>query len=350
MMTSCIKAEPGAKIPTPSGIAKNCLSCSPRRCELLQLPKSRFHWWGTCLAVRAADIALALVCKPEKLVPKVLAVTRFLSGMRRKDIKADGLVWPYLQGGSGEVVILLHGYGADKDRFGSLVPYLRRRYQVVIPDLPGFGDHRMDSALGYDILSQVLRIDHFIKALGLKHFHLLGFSLGGYVAAMYAAQFPKKILSLALMDCAGLSAPCHSDAHVMFDQSGRNIFLYTTPEQVEDLVAFLIHRPFKLPKRLLDHWASLGLVQLAWRRKLFNDLIDGGLNLLDQWAQNIQATTLLIWGADDRICHVSAVDALLQSIPDCRAYVFQSCGHLPLVEYPRAFRRLYGNFLREACS
>jgi pimeloyl-ACP methyl ester carboxylesterase len=305
------------------------------------------EWWGTCLAVRIADSALALARDPEQAMSKAMAAMRLIGGMRLHHIMAGGIEWPFLAGGRGEAVVLLHGYGADKDRFGSLVPFLRRRYRVVIPDLPGFGDHQAHEDLDYGITSQILRLDQFVQSLGLTRFHLLGISLGGYAAALYAARFPHKILSLALMDPAGHSAPEPSDALRFFEQTGQNIFLYTSPQEVEILTDFLVHRPFVLPARIKRYWAWCGRSRLEWRQKLFNDLIDGGLSLLDDWAAKIASPTLLFWGAEDRICHVSSVQALLELIPDCRAYVIRACGHMPLFEYPEVCRDLYGKFLQK---
>jgi pimeloyl-ACP methyl ester carboxylesterase len=322
----------------------------PGRLRYLQPPPNRLEWWAARLAVRLADIGLAFVNDPEQSMSKALAAMRLVGGMRLRCIAADGMDWPFLVGGCGEPVVMLHGYGADKDRFGSLAPVLRRRYRVIIPDLPGFGDHNARADLDYGITSQVLRLDAFVRAVGLTRFHLFGISLGGYAAALYAARFPQKTLSLALMDPAGLTAPESSDAMRIFEQTGRNIFLYTSPEDVEILTEFLIHRPFALPARIKRYWALSGQTHMAWRQKLFNDLIDGGLSLLDDDAAKIEAPTLIFWGAQDRICHVSSAQALVRLIPDCRAYVFHACGHMPLFEYPAACRDLYGKFLQKVAA
>ena len=320
------------------------------RLHYLRLPPDRLEWWAACLAIRIADLALALADDPEQSMAKAMAALRLIGGMRLRRISADGIDWPFLVGGGGETVVLLHGYGADKDRIGSLAPFLRRRYRVVIPDLPGFGDHKAHADLDYGITSQVQRLDAFVRAVGLTRFHLFGISMGGYAAALYAARFPQKILSLALMDPAGHSAPEPSDAIRLFQQTGRNIFLYSSAADVEELAGFLIHRPFRLPARIKRYWALYGRTHLAWRRRLFNDLIDGGLSLLDERAAKIRASTLIFWGAQDRICHVSSARALLKLIPDCRAYIFHACGHMPLFEYPAACRNLYLQFLRKASA
>ena len=283
--------------------------------------------------------------QPEVAMTRLVQLNRWLCGMQTRYQKAGPFIWPYLEGGTGVPVVLLHGYGADKDGLRSLVPFLRRRFRVIAPDLPGFGEHLPDWRVNYDVDSQVARLEAFIKALDLHRFHLLGLSLGGYVAARYTIRFPHRILSLGLMDSAGFSSPVPSDAERLYACKGRNIFLYTDEHQMEQLIQFLLHRPVKLPPSVRRYWTRQKLEQYAWRRKLFDDLMAGGLDLLDSQAHLIKAPTLVIWGAEDRICHVSAVDRIRSSVEDCRAYIIHGCGHIPMIEYPMLFRRIYLGYL-----
>ena len=114
------------------------------------------------------------------------------------------------------------------------------------------------------------------------------------------------------------------------------------------LLDFLLYHPIRLPETLLSCWARRGLSRQAWRAKLFDDLLAGGFYELDRFAPSIQAPTLVIWGGDDRICHVSAVARILSLVGNCRACIIHGCGHIPMVEYPALFRRLYLDFLRES--
>ena len=285
--------------------------------------------------------------QPDVLMGELQHLNRWFCGVQTRYQKSGDFTWPYLHGGRGMPVVLLHGFGADKDRFGSLVPFLRRSFQVIIPDLPGFGDHAPNWSLCYDIDAQVERFEAFIQSIGLGRFHLMGLSLGGYLAGCYAARFPERVRSLALMDSAGFSAPVPSDAQRLFDSKRRNIFLYTDEQELLDLMDFLLYRSFRLPLTVQRYWTRQGLTQRLWREKLFADLMAGGIDRLDSLAGGIKAPTLVIWGADDRICHVSTVDRILSLIEDCRAYIIHGCGHIPMIEYPFLFRKIYMGFLRE---
>ena len=57
-----------------------------------------------------------------------------------KRLTIAGLDMPYLEGGRGEALVLVHGFGGDKDNFTRLAGFLTCKYRVIIPDLPGFGD------------------------------------------------------------------------------------------------------------------------------------------------------------------------------------------------------------------
>jgi abhydrolase domain-containing protein 6 len=300
------------------------------------------------LLLAGLDLVLKGSGDPEALMTRMQHLNRRLCGLQTRYLKSGDFIWPYLDGGKGVPVVLLHGYGADKDRFGSLALFLRRRHRVIIPDIPGFGDHLPDWSHSYGIHAQVGRLDGFLRALGLQRFHLMGLSLGGYLAGVYAARFPRRVRTLALMDSAGFTSPVPSDAQRIFESGGRNIFLYSDEPEMRVLLDFLLYHPFKLPRTLLSCWARLGLSRQAWRAKLFDDLLAGGAYELDRLAPSIRAPTLVIWGADDRICHVSAVDRILSLVRNCRAYIIHGCGHIPMVEYPALFRRLYLDFLRES--
>ena len=320
------------------------------RCFHLRPRSSEFQQRMLSLLLVTVDTVFKLSPRPEIAAARLLQLNRWICGLQTHYLKAGGLYWPYLEGGRGLPVVLLHGFGADKDRFGSLVPFLRRRFRVIIPDLPGFGEHRRDWSLAYDIHAQVQRLEEFIGAIGLKRFHLMGLSLGGYVAARYTVRYAQRIMSLALMDSAGFSSVIPSAAMRLFESSGHNIFLYTNEGEMDLLFRFLLHRPIKLPPALRNYWLQQGRDQHAWRRKLFDDLFNGGLDLMDALAPQIKVPTLIIWGADDRICHVSAVARILAAVENSRAYIIHNCGHLPLVEYPRLFRRIYLGFLTGSTS
>ena len=107
---------------------------------------------------------------------------------------------------SGETLVLLHGFGADKDNWNMLAAFMPG-YHIVIPDLPGFGDSTVIMSAKYDVNTQVERLDVFFSSLGLKKFYLAGNSMGGNISGIYAANHPDKIKGLILLNNSGVIPP-----------------------------------------------------------------------------------------------------------------------------------------------
>lgn len=149
------------------------------------------------------------------------------------------------------------------------------------------------------------------------------------------------------MDSAGFSSPVSSDAFRLFNTHDRNIFLPSSGEEMQDMVNFLMHRPVQLPAILKRYWLQQVLDKLPWRQKILDDLLRNGLELMDELAGEIKVPTLVVWGAEDRICHVSTVENIMGMIDHCRAYIIHGCGHIPVVEFPGLVKKIYKDFLRQ---
>ncbi len=158
--------------------------------------------------VAALVVACVLACKlaPEAVTRLALRGERRFSGLALKQAQVDGYTMPYLDGGSGPALVLIHGFAGDKDNFTRIARFLTPHYRVIIPDLPGFGDASRDMAGSYRIADQVRRVHELMQQLGLATAHLGGNSMGGFIAAQFAATYPAMTSSLWLLDAAGTHA------------------------------------------------------------------------------------------------------------------------------------------------
>ena len=271
---------------------------------------------------------------------------RWKAGMRRYEVRVDDHNWVYLAGGEGENLLLIHGYGSEKDHFGPFLSGFNRSYHVIVPDLPGFGENTKILSVNYDIPSQVERLHRFVQQLGLDSFHLAGISMGGYICAYYASEHPEKVKSLVLMDAAGVESPKPSEVWELYRKSGKIVMLYRTPREFDELIKVLFYKPPRIPRHFKTYLADEANAVFDFRLKIINDIRAGGLYLLEHRLARIQAPVLIIWGVDDRILDVSGVEQFQRKIRDHRVVLLDRCGHVPYLEKPDETRTAIREFLK----
>jgi pimeloyl-ACP methyl ester carboxylesterase len=181
----------------------------------------------------------------DRLAPMTAArllrdMSRSTAGLEQKTMEVQGKVFPYLVGGTGEPLILVHGFTANKDAWDSIARYLTPKYTVYAPDLPGFGDASRDPNGDYSFEAQVENLHAFIKGLGFSSVHLGGNSMGGGVVARYAAKYPGEVASLWLLDAAVSHESVDSSLMKHYAATGEFPMLVRTPdEQVKELELLL---------------------------------------------------------------------------------------------------------------
>ena len=125
---------------------------------------------------------------PGLIIKSAIHSLRWWAGLKRHEVQVDDHRWVYLAGGEGETILFIHGFGADKDRWGTFLTAFCGRYRLIAPDLPGFGESSRVASANYNIPGQVDRLSRFIEKIHLDRFHLVGISMGGYIAAYYAGK------------------------------------------------------------------------------------------------------------------------------------------------------------------
>jgi pimeloyl-ACP methyl ester carboxylesterase len=113
-------------------------------------------------------------------------------------VNADGVEMHYVEGGSGLVVILLHGWPQTWRAWRKIMPLLAPHYHVIAIDMPGLGDS--GTASSYDKRSLARTVHALVVALGHQRVILAGHDLGAAVAYAFARQFPDAVMKLAVMD------------------------------------------------------------------------------------------------------------------------------------------------------
>jgi abhydrolase domain-containing protein 6 len=277
----------------------------------------------------------------------VKLVLRWQAGLSRHTIQVDDHRWVYLDGGKGETLLFVHGFGMEKDGWGLFPKAFSRSYRLILLDLPGFGENSRLESANYDVLSQVKRLNRFVETLGLNRFHLVGSSMGGYIAGYYASEYPEKVTSLALFNPAGVSSPVPSDMWRRVAERGEMPLLYKTKEGFEDLLPLLFYRAPPVPGPFRRYFGELGASNYVFYEKVLWDIERGGKDQLEQRLSRVEARTLVLWGANDRILHVSSAEIFRKGLMKVKVVILDQCGHVPFFEKRKETIIAYQDFLAE---
>lgn len=257
-----------------------------------------------------------------------------LAGLRRRERRSGGLNWVYLDsGGDRTPLVLIHGFGGDKSNWTCMCRYLRGYFRIIVPDLPGFGESEAPAALRYRVQDHVERLRGFLAELGVNQPHLGGNSMGGYIAALYAATHTAEVASLWLIDSAGIFAAAQSELQQTLASGGRNPLLPETPEQFRAVLHYAMSRPPHIPGFVLEAMARRALAASALRQSQFRDVLEESPHL-DDLLRGLPTPTHILWGEEDRLIHVDCVRVLRELLPNSSSTVPQGIGHIPMLEAP----------------
>lgn len=242
-------------------------------------------------------------------------------------------------------VLLIHGFGANKDNWNRLAKHLTPSYHVVAVDLPGFGESTKRQDAIYTIDAQVERLDKIAEALSLKAFHVAGNSMGGNISGRYAVCFPDKVLSLGLFNTAGVVHCPEKSEMAKLMEKGENPLLMETPEGFDAMLEFAFVKPPWFPgfvkKALAEEWVK----SKAFNEKVFGEIM-AEASSLEPDLPKIRTRTLILWGDTDRLLHVSCTEVLEKGLPNSTTVIMKDCGHVPMMERPEETAQHYLKFLQ----
>lgn len=267
---------------------------------------------------------------------------RALSGLKRQSVIADGLNIVYLEGGEGETLVLIHGFGADKDNFTRTARTLSHRYHVIIPDLPGFGESSRPENANYGIRDQSERLAHFLSIIGVESAHLGGSSMGGWIAADFASHYPQRTDSLWLLAPAGVMSAKASPMQLAYAQTGESPLIARSPEDFPRILKLVMADPPYLPYGIKRTLGERAAADAPLHREIFEQVTRD--EPLEQIAQRVTAPSLIVWGEQDQVLDVSGAEILHQQLSNSRLIVMPGVGHLPMFERPRQAAEDYISF------
>ncbi|MCF8317694.1 MAG: alpha/beta hydrolase [Haliscomenobacter sp.] len=265
-------------------------------------------------------------------------------------ISIDGINVHYRDVGKGEAILLIHGTGASLHTWEKWIDILSPGYRVISFDLPGFGLTGPDPNHNYQISRYTAILDSLMIKLKVDSFHIAGNSLGGLVAWRYTTQFPQKILTLNLIDAAGLPQPEKKPPFIF--QLAKLPILSTlmqkvTPKSIIENSMLDVYKNDQLvTEKLIDRYFELSLREgnrtaFVKRMSQLNEKLD--INDL----KRITAPVLIQWGKDDRWIPLAKGYEFKKIIPKAELKIYNS-GHVPMEENPMETVEDYMIFLKKS--
>jgi len=288
---------------------------------------------GAAAAALLAALVAGYLAFPDLALQVGRRVPRLLAGLSARSVTAAGHRIVYLEGGSGEPLVLLHGFGGDKDGWPPLARRLTAHFHLYVLDLPGFGESTRDPAARYGFAEQAERVAAFAQAVGIaRPFHIGGNSMGGAIAGVFAARHPERVKTLWLIDPAGVTSATRSEVYREFE-AGRNPLVVAGPQDFDALMGLLFVHPPWIPPRLAAALARARAAHRDFDAKVFQDLRDSNLSL-EKELRGSTVPTLITWGDRDRVVDVSGAALLAAAMLQARLDIQHGVGHVPMMEQP----------------
>ncbi len=248
----------------------------------------------------------------------------------------------YVEAGTGAPVILLHGLGGNSTNWMLNITPLSEQYRVIVPDQLGFG--RSDKPfISYRVGTYVDFLDRLYRELKIERATLVGNSMGGWVAALYAIAHPEKVERLVLVDAAGFAPPKDFDAARLV-----GILNPSTREGMRQLASLVFYN-----KALFTSDAAIDLLLTqrlsAGDGHVIQSLMESvarGDDMLDNRLAGIKQPTLLIWGRADGLTPLNEYgERFKREIKGSQLIVLEKSGHAPQVEQAAEFNAALLKFL-----
>ncbi|MDF1763782.1 MAG: alpha/beta hydrolase [Oleibacter sp.] len=283
------------------------------------------------LAVAAS--AAAIHFAPAQAADFLVDLKRKIGGLETKEMTLDnGLTYVYMEANAdkAETLVLLHGFGADKDNFTEVAPYLRD-YHLIVPDHIGFGDSSKPQNADYTPPAQAARLHELLGKIGVNTFSMGGSSMGGHIALTYAAMYPNQVQSLWLLDPGGFWSAPKSEFLLHFEETGENILSARTLKEFHGVFDFVMSKPPFVPGFVLDQKAQSRIDNYALEQQIFKQL---GEDQLEARIKGMPVPALLVWGKEDRVLSAGAVPVVESLLPNVKTVLMDGIGHLPMLEAP----------------
>ena len=279
----------------------------------------------------------------------VLAVSSFLQGcstistLEKKKVRVGDIEMSYRIVGEGEPLVMIMGYSCPMEFWPSrLIKRLSSDYKIIIFDNRGIGD-TTSSPEDFSIEQLADDTAGLLDALGINRAHILGWSLGGYIAQELVLKYPDKVDKLILYatDCGGdISVKPMKEVEILFDTSG------SYQERMKRWARLMFpSKWYKTRQEEIEEGFSL------LREPASVDNIKRQIKAIKEWKgtcarlSQLEKATLVVVGTEDVLIPPENSRILAKSIPHATLVEVKNCGHGLMYQYPDRFARIVLDFL-----
>ena len=268
------------------------------------------------------------------------------ANLEKHSVQAGDTHWVYYEGGTGPTIVLLHGFAADKEVWLETAKLLTPHFHLIIPDLPGWGESTRVANASYNVDAQAARLQTFVQTLQLQRFILVGHSMGGAIAGVYAAENPEHVSELALIDSFGLKYK--ENAFARDAMAGKDPFIFDDRAGFARMTALALEKPMDLPGRFVDVLIKRNQDDRSFIAQTFKELSEPSQYLAVQSRLgDLTMPVLGLWCRDDKIIDVSALDSLRDGLTHSAAIsssTVSGCNHIPMLEKPEVTAQILTSF------
>ncbi|MBQ0764311.1 alpha/beta fold hydrolase [Marinobacter psychrophilus] len=294
------------------------------------------------------SIVLLSACSRQDIYQKAIGFERSTAGLEAASITLGELDIAYLRNAdmnSGDTIVMVHGFGANKDNWTRMARELANKFNVYAIDLPGHGESSKPLDLGYRLDQQVAHLARILQALDIAEMHMMGNSMGGAITALYAATYPEQIKTAVLFDPAGI-LEYESE---LFDLvvAGDNPLIPSKPGDFKRLMDFALEKKPFIPWPVLGVMEDQALANQTVNEVIFTAIRDADLEPdFRTVIARIKAPVLVVWGKEDRVIDYRNGEVFVDIIPGARLEVLDGVGHVPMIEAPEESARLFLEFAK----
>lgn len=254
--------------------------------------------------------------------------------------------------GSGQAVLMLHGSGPGASGWSNfhrqVDPFVAAGYRVILPDCPGW--NKSDPIViekGYRSDVNATVIKGLMDTLKIERAHLIGNSMGGINATVFALNNPTRLNKLVIMGGGGMGQSLFVPQPPEGIKMLRGSYMNPSMESLKKMLDVFVYDPTQLTEELIQGRLANMMEHKDHLENFVKSLRINPLMSPDLTPRlpEIKAPSLITWGRDDRFIPLDHGLKMLWGLPDAELHVFSKCGHWAQWEHAEKFNRLVLEFL-----